>query len=340
MITSQLRASEVIALIMSVEIARAAGTVPFAAGAEHALAKIEQALPAARVAELRTLRERILVGDPARECPDARPAVARAATANHAGLNRSERSSRRAGRQDDRLRRRSPCSTPAASATRPATGLGLAPLQQQPGAVTVRCVHPWDCARVRSAGLASGGGLPRRRSLAHRSLHRHRPGRRASRGRAGRRTRGHRVTQTPTPAPDAENGLGASALTGTPTACTPPSVSLVLPFVSAYGDGGLGLLGDPTRRAIFELLARDPCSVGELAQRLPVSRPAVSQHLRVLKDGGLVTSQAEGTRRVYRINPAGVTALRAYLDRIWDDALTAFQKAAEAAPDDPEQEQP
>jgi DNA-binding transcriptional ArsR family regulator len=103
----------------------------------------------------------------------------------------------------------------------------------------------------------------------------------------------------------------------------------------------LGLLGDATRRAIFELLARRPCSVGELAEQLPVSRPAVSQHLKVLKDGGLVVDQAEGTRRVYRINPEGVGALRAYLDRVWTDALTAFQKAAEAAPDDEfEQEQP
>jgi DNA-binding transcriptional ArsR family regulator len=108
--------------------------------------------------------------------------------------------------------------------------------------------------------------------------------------------------------------------------------------VDAYGDAGLGLLGDPTRRAIFELLARRPCSVGELAKQLPISRPAVSQHLRVLKDGGLVVSRPEGTRRVYRLNPEGVTALRAYLDRIWDQALTAFQKAAEAAPVDPQQE--
>jgi DNA-binding transcriptional ArsR family regulator len=110
--------------------------------------------------------------------------------------------------------------------------------------------------------------------------------------------------------------------------------------VSAYGDAGLGLLGDPTRRAIFELLARQPRSVGELAQRLPVSRPAVSQHLRALKDGGLVISQADGTRRVYQINPDGITALRAYLDRIWDDALTAFRKAAETAPDDPKPDDP
>lgn len=102
--------------------------------------------------------------------------------------------------------------------------------------------------------------------------------------------------------------------------------------MDTYGDAGFGLLGDPTRRAIFELLARRPRSVTELADELPVSRPAVSQHLRVLKEGGLVIDRAEGTRRVYRINPNGVAALRAYLDRIWDDALTAFQKAAEAAP--------
>jgi DNA-binding transcriptional ArsR family regulator len=101
---------------------------------------------------------------------------------------------------------------------------------------------------------------------------------------------------------------------------------------------GLGLLGDPTRRAIFELLARRPSTVGELAQQLPITRSAVSQHLRVLKDGGLVVSRAEGTRRIYRLNPDGVTALRAYLDRIWAEALTAFGKAAQAAPTDPEQE--
>ena len=92
--------------------------------------------------------------------------------------------------------------------------------------------------------------------------------------------------------------------------------------MDTYGEGGFGLLGDPTRRAIFELLARRPSSVGELARQLPVSRPAVSQHLRVLKDGGLVVSRAEGTRRVYQLNPNGVSALRAYLDRVWDEALT------------------
>ncbi|MFW6034512.1 MAG: metalloregulator ArsR/SmtB family transcription factor [bacterium] len=108
--------------------------------------------------------------------------------------------------------------------------------------------------------------------------------------------------------------------------------------MDTYGDAGLGLLADPSRRAIFELLARRPCSVGELAQQLPISRPAVSQHLRVLKDGGLVVSRPEGTRRLYRLNPDGVTALRAWLDRVWDESLTAFQKAAEAAPVDTEQE--
>lgn len=81
---------------------------------------------------------------------------------------------------------------------------------------------------------------------------------------------------------------------------------------------------------IFELLARRPRSVGELAAELPISRPAVSQHLRALRAAGLVVDRAEGTRRVYRLDPTGVAALRAYLDRVWDDALAAFQKAAES----------
>ena len=104
------------------------------------------------------------------------------------------------------------------------------------------------------------------------------------------------------------------------------------------GAEGLGLLGDPTRRAIFELLARRPHTVGELAQQLPITRSAVSQHLRVLKDGGLAVSRAEGTRRIYRLNPDGVTGLRVYLDRVWEEALTAYAKAAQAAPIDPKQE--
>lgn len=105
-----------------------------------------------------------------------------------------------------------------------------------------------------------------------------------------------------------------------------------LPFVTANEDAGLGLLGDPSRRAIFELLARRPCSVQELADRLPISRPAVSQHLKVLRDGGLVTSNAEGTRRIHQLNPAGVTALRAWLEGVWSDALTSFAKTADADP--------
>jgi DNA-binding transcriptional ArsR family regulator len=100
----------------------------------------------------------------------------------------------------------------------------------------------------------------------------------------------------------------------------------------------LGLLGDPTRRAIFELLARRPCSVQQLADQLPISRPAVSQHLRVLKDGGLVVSNAEGNRRIYSLKPDGVIALRAWLDGVWSDALTGFHKVAETPTPEPGQE--
>ena len=95
-----------------------------------------------------------------------------------------------------------------------------------------------------------------------------------------------------------------------------------------YQDG-LAAIGDPTRRAIFELLAEGPTPVGELAARLPVSRPAVSQHLRVLKAAGLVRDRAAGTRRLYQLEPAGVAAMRSYLDRFWDQALADFKTAAE-----------
>ena len=95
------------------------------------------------------------------------------------------------------------------------------------------------------------------------------------------------------------------------------------------GVNGFDALGDPTRRAIFERLATSPRSVGELAGELPVSRPAVSQHLRVLKLAGLVTDEAAGTRRIYRVEPQGVRALRDQLDRFWDQALAAFKTAAE-----------
>jgi DNA-binding transcriptional ArsR family regulator len=88
-------------------------------------------------------------------------------------------------------------------------------------------------------------------------------------------------------------------------------------------------LGDPTRRTIFELLRDGPRSVGELARELPVSRPAVSQHLRVLKRAGLVSDEPNGTRRLYRIDPAGLEALRDYVDSFWTAALAGFAADAE-----------
>ena len=96
-----------------------------------------------------------------------------------------------------------------------------------------------------------------------------------------------------------------------------------------YRADGLSALGDPTRRVIFERLADGPRAVGELASELPVSRPAVSQHLRVLKDAGLVTDRQAGTRRIYQLDPDGVGALRAYLDGFWNQALAAFKEVAE-----------
>jgi DNA-binding transcriptional ArsR family regulator len=97
--------------------------------------------------------------------------------------------------------------------------------------------------------------------------------------------------------------------------------------VTTYQDG-LSALADPTRRAIFERLARGPRAVGELAREFPVSRPAVSQHLRVLKDAGLVTDRRDGNRRVYTVDRTGVDVMRAYFDSFWSDALAAFQEAA------------
>jgi DNA-binding transcriptional ArsR family regulator len=93
---------------------------------------------------------------------------------------------------------------------------------------------------------------------------------------------------------------------------------------------GLAALADPTRRAVFERLRGGPRPVGELARGLPVSRPAVSQHLRVLKEAGLVTERKEGTRRLYQVDPAGLEALRAYFEEFWTDALAAFKAAADA----------
>ncbi len=99
-------------------------------------------------------------------------------------------------------------------------------------------------------------------------------------------------------------------------------------------------LGDPTRRAIFERLAAGPRAVGELAGELPVSRPAVSQHLKVLKGCGLVVDQPAGTRRLYRVNAAGVRVLRAWLDQVWTDGLAAFKAAAEQTGEQTAEEEP
>lgn len=98
--------------------------------------------------------------------------------------------------------------------------------------------------------------------------------------------------------------------------------------MTAYGSA-LSALSDPTRRRVFERLRHGPRSVGEVARGLPVTRPAVSQHLRVLKDARLVRERREGTRRLYAIDTKGLEALRAYLDSYWDDVLGAFKIAAE-----------
>jgi DNA-binding transcriptional ArsR family regulator len=99
--------------------------------------------------------------------------------------------------------------------------------------------------------------------------------------------------------------------------------------VTTHGADGLTALADPTRRAIFERLADRPRAVGELARELPVGRPAVSQHLKVLKDAGLVLSRPVGTRRIYQLDPEGLEALRAYLDQFWPRALVAYKAAVE-----------
>jgi DNA-binding transcriptional ArsR family regulator len=90
----------------------------------------------------------------------------------------------------------------------------------------------------------------------------------------------------------------------------------------------LTALADPTRRAIFERLARRPSAVGELARELPVSRPAVSQHLKVLKSAGLVIDQPAGTRRVYSVDPDGIETIRDYFEQFWQQALVRFRAAA------------
>ncbi len=99
--------------------------------------------------------------------------------------------------------------------------------------------------------------------------------------------------------------------------------------LAAHHNAQLDALGDPTRRAILERLLNGPVAVGELARDFPVSRPAISQHLKVLKKARLVLDRPSGTRRLYQVDPAGIETLRRYFDRFWTDALTAFKKAAE-----------
>ena len=99
--------------------------------------------------------------------------------------------------------------------------------------------------------------------------------------------------------------------------------------MDAYLQAGLDALGDATRMAIFQKLSGGPIAVNELAAVLPVSRPAVSQHLKVLKDAGLVTDTKAGTRRLYQLDPEGVARLRAHFDQMWTRAMSAFQAVAE-----------
>ena len=97
-----------------------------------------------------------------------------------------------------------------------------------------------------------------------------------------------------------------------------------------YADRAFDALGDPTRRAVFKRLRAGARSVGEIAKGMDVSRPAVSQHLRVLSDAGLVVATRDGNRRLYRVDPKAIDVMRSYLDRFWSDALAAFEDAARA----------
>lgn len=99
--------------------------------------------------------------------------------------------------------------------------------------------------------------------------------------------------------------------------------------MKSYRSAKLDALGDATRRAILERLLRGPLAVGELAENFPVSRPAISQHLRVLKEAKLVVDKSSGTRRLYALNPKGFDELREYFDQFWDQALNAFKNKIE-----------
>ena len=109
---------------------------------------------------------------------------------------------------------------------------------------------------------------------------------------------------------------------------------LTYTLVRAYATNGWTALGDPTRRAIFERLVERPRAVTELASELPVSRPAVSQHLKVLKDAGLVVDRQAGKHRIYHVNPDGLGALRAELDLFWNKTLAAYKSVVEQRPEE------
>ena len=102
--------------------------------------------------------------------------------------------------------------------------------------------------------------------------------------------------------------------------------------MNTYSSTQLDALGDPTRRAILSQLRRGPLPVGVLAKAFPISRPAISQHLKILKDARLVSDRPDGTRRVYQLDPAGFESVRDYLDQFWTTALDAFKQKADAQP--------
>jgi DNA-binding transcriptional ArsR family regulator len=104
------------------------------------------------------------------------------------------------------------------------------------------------------------------------------------------------------------------------------TVSANLQLVMAYGSRELAAIGDPTRQAMLQRLRRRPMTVGELAEGLPVTRPAVSQHLKILRQARLVTERRQGTRHYFNLNPEALLELRAYIDRMWEDALDAFSR--------------
>src|SRR5580693_2007195 len=107
-----------------------------------------------------------------------------------------------------------------------------------------------------------------------------------------------------------------------------------------YGNAAFAALADPTRRQVLERLAQGPRAVGEIAAGLPVSRPAVSQHLKVLKAAGLVSDRQDGARRIYAIDPKGLGAMRAWLDQFWEVALTAFKAEVERVANDEKEDAP